>query len=336
MQPSPPTVRPYERPLRPPWWARGGHAQTILSHFAPMAAPEIGTPADRRLEVELEDGDRLVGFAREGSGPRRGTRVHLFHGLSGDANADYMRRIAAGLVADGHDIWALNHRGCGAGAGMAEGIYHSGRSEDMAAVLAASHAEAPGLTHLVVGFSLSGNIGLQLLAEARTPLPAGVISINPPADLEATSRRIQTGLSQLYERRFVRRLRRAVVSRARERDEVPPHIPRGSSLWDLDELVTAPRGGFADARDYYARCSTLGRLGEITRPAVILTARDDPFVAAEMFEDAPRPAHVHLHVEETGGHVGYLEARGLGYGCWLTGAVVHYVAELARLAEPGA
>jgi predicted alpha/beta-fold hydrolase len=37
-----------------------------------------------------------------------------------------------------------------------------------------------------------------------------------------------------------------------------------------------------------------------------------------------------LHVEPTGGHVGYIESGGRR---WLDGALLHYVAQLARLAR---
>jgi len=326
-----PGPRPFPHRLRPPLWARGGHAQTILGHVLPLTAPPIGeTAGDRRREIPLEDGDRLVVLEREPTAPRpRPTRVHLFHGLSGGTDSDYMQRLAAGLAADGHGVWAVNHRGAGPGEGLATGVYHSGRSDDMQAILAASRADAPGLLHLVVGVSLSGNIALKLLAEGREPAPDGAIAINPPCDLEDCSVRISRGLNRLYDLRFVHRLRRAVAERAASEGVPTPVIPRTATLWDLDELVTAPRGGFADARDYYARCSTIDRLTDIARPAVLITAADDPFVDAARVATAPRSPLVHLHVEPTGGHVGYLERRGLGYGCWLTRAVRHYTDELS-------
>ena len=262
--------------------------------------------------------------------------MHLFHGLSGDVNAEYMRRTAAALRAHGHEVWSFNHRGAGEGAGLAVGIYHSGRSEDLAAVLAASRQQRPEQIQLVVGFSLSGNAALKLAAEHAAGerehgAPDGLLVINPPADLEHTSRRIQLGLSRFYEARFVRRLRRAIALRPGA-----PSVPSGARLWDVDELVTAPLGGFRDARDYYARCSTIERLSTIQLPTVVLTAADDPFVDATRLEAAPRAASVHLHVEPTGGHVGYLEARSparLGARRWLDGAILHYCGQLRAAAH---
>jgi len=326
-------VKTYEHKLRAPFFARGGHAQTIFGHVLPSPGRQIGEAAgDRRVEVEVSGGDRLVGFACSAKRATTDVRVHLFHGLSGDVNAEYMRRTRASMEAAGFEVWAFNHRGAGAGAGLASGIYHSGRSDDIAAVLAASRADKPDQLQLVIGFSLSGNASLKLAAELGSAKgPDGILAVNPPADLQGTSRRIHTGLNRLYERRFVRRLRASLQGRPHA-----PAIPRGASLWDVDELVTAPLGGFSGARDYYARCSTIGLLEKIERPTVILTAADDPFVEARALAAAPRSSLVHLHMEDVGGHVGYLEAQGLfGSGRWLDGALVHYAHQLERCVRKG-
>lgn len=323
----------YPVPCRPPPWAHGGHAQTCFGHLLPASgAPPSRRVGARRVEVALADGDRLVAHALPAEGPASGVRVHLFHGLSGDADVDYMRRSAAVLTAGGHEVWAVNHRGCGAGRGLAARPYHSGSSADLAAVLAASRAEAPERRHLALGFSLSGNALLLMAAEARAPWLAGLIAVNPPLDLARTAADIHRGLCRLYELRFLLRLRRAIAERQRAGLVSRAYrIPALASLRELDDLYTAPEGGFADSADYYARCSAGPRLGAITTPGVVLTAGDDPIVAAAVFHAAAWPASLFLHVEPCGGHVGYLTRDGLGARPWLDGALAHYVAALAGL-----
>jgi len=322
------SVQRYPRPCVPPVWARGGHAQTCLAHLFGAGGEPLSTRAGgRRVEVALADGDRLVVHAFAGSS---GVRVHLFHGLSGDADSDYMRRTADVLLARGHEVWAANHRGCGAGRGLAAKPYHSGSSADLAAVLAASRAEAPGLAHVALGVSLSGNALLLMASEQRAPWLAGLVAVNPPLDLARTSDAIHRGANRLYELRFVLRLRRAIAER-QAAGLVSAHyrIPRTASLREVDELYTAPEGGFASAEDYYARCSAGPRLSAITTPGVVLTAADDPIVALESFRSLAFPACLHLHVEAHGGHVGYLERHGLGARAWLPDALLHHVEALA-------
>lgn len=326
--PQPVNLSRYPRPCRPPAWARGGHAQTLWAHVLPAReAPLSKRPGPLRREVELGDGDRLVVHALPGPS---GVRVHLFHGLSGDADSDYMRRTTDALAARGHSVWAVNHRGCGAGRGLAAKPYHSGSSADLAAVLAASRAEAPELAHLALGFSLSGNALLLMAAEQRAPWLRGLIAVNPPIDLARAARDIHRGLCRLYELRFLWRLRRSI--RERERDGLARRhhrIPLSASLREFDELYTAPEGGFRSADDYYLRCSAGPRLPEITTPGVILTAANDPFVDPAAYSGLALPANLRLHLESCGGHVGYLQRDGALARHWLDGALVHYVEALA-------
>lgn len=323
-------IPPYPPPCRPPLWARSGHAQTLLGHLLPSARGTSPPAPDLFREVELEDGERLVALERPGTS---GVRVHLFHGLSGDADSDYMRRTARVLGARGHGVWRVNHRGCGAGRGLATRPYHSGSSADMRAVLAASRALGPGEVHLVIGFSLSGNVALLLAGQGLEPQPDALIAVNPPVDLARASADIRRGLSRLYELRFLWRLRRDVRERDRLRGVARrPPIPLRASLMDFDDLYTAPEAGFADGADYYRRCSSLPHLAAIRTPTVILSAADDPFVDAAVLRGAALSDTTWLHLEPSGGHLGYLAAAGLGWRRWLDGALVHYVGALAARA----
>ena len=64
-------------------------------------------------------------------------------------------------------------------------------------------------------------------------------------------------------------------------------------------------------------------------PTVIVTSRDDPFVAAERTETVVEGTGVALHVEPVGGHIGYLSAERTPVGTrrWIDAAVWHYVSQ---------
>lgn len=319
--------RPYPRRCDPPWWARGGQLQTLFGH---LLASE-GEPLSRspRIAVELADGDRLSVHERAGSS---GVRVVLLHGLSGDADSDYVRRSARRLGAHGHSIWAVNLRNAGSGRGLARHPYHSGRSDDLAAVLSASHARDPGLRHVVVGFSLSGNIAL-LAAASREPRCDAVIAVNPPSDLAICADLLHRGFNRVYELRFVARLRRDIELVTRL-GAVRARAPVGlfDPLRTLDDRFTAPVSGFTDAADYYARCSSAPRLVEVRIPTVVVSASDDPLIDSRVFQRVPLSSHITLHLERHGGHMGYLaRATNGGYERWLDGAIEHYAHELLGL-----
>ena len=94
----------------------------------------------------------------------------------------------------------------------------------------------------------------------------------------------------------------------------------------FDEILTAPRGGFRDAADYYAQSSSAQFVPTIGVPTLILAARDDPFVDPGPIEDLRAPADVEIRLTDHGGHVGYLGRDNLYWGeqavtDWLTSTV---------------
>lgn len=327
---------PYGKPCGPPFYARSGHLQTILAHLIPTPAPSLldGQDGVSRCEIPLADGDALCAFYRAGT---TGILVSVFHGLSGDSNSDYVRLTAQVAQRAGHAVLCVNHRGCGAGRGLARGLYHSGRGDDVSAALAWARRELPESTQIAVGFSLSGNallLALAANASEGTPGPDGAIAVNPPIDLRECSRRISSGLNRLYDKRFVRRCLAAV--REREEDGLLPQgfrIPSPKTLWQFDEEITAPLSGFLGAEDYYKRCSTKDRLRSITSPTVILHAVDDPFVTVDSYAETELSAHCHLHLEPHGGHVGYLTGSVRAPQKWLDGALSHYLMEVCAAVQ---
>jgi len=319
----------FTRPCDPPAWARNGHAQTLLGHVLASHGERIqdGVSGWTRFEIGAGDGDRLCAFRHPGDS---GVRVHLLHGLSGDVNSDYMRRTAAALIEDGHEVWAVNHRGCGDGRGLAVQPYHSGKTDDLRAVLRCSREQSGANKHVVIGFSLSGNLGLLYAGRRMEPAPDGLIAINPPVDLLGTSNLIGRGLNRIYELRFMHRLVREVHrGKGRGAFQGGGTVSRWSSLLRFDDEFTAPVCGFESGLDYYAKCSSGPTLSEVDLPAVIIAADDDPFVHPSGFQAFPASASVLLHRERWGGHVGYLDRDWQSGRRWLDGALRHYVAQFA-------
>ncbi|QDV05978.1 putative hydrolase [Planctomycetes bacterium Poly30] len=357
------SIQRHVAPLRAPIWARGGHAQTLLAYTLRAPGEALVPAGDGRIrfhEVPVTEGDRLVivdaaplSSAPLSSGPLSsgrldGVAVHLMHGLTGSTDSNYMRMCAAVLRRHGARVIGFNHRGQGPGAGLAKRLYHSGSFPDLWAAVGKGRALHPDLLHLAVGFSLSANtalLGVTEKGDASDPasLPDGVLAVNPPVDLRACAIRIETGVNRLYDRNFVRGMRESVAAR-RSRGWLPDSvmIPKGASVRGADEAVTAPQAGYGSADEYYADCSSGPRLATLRRPAVILSADDDPFIAPEDITSAARGTAAFVHLEPVGGHLGYLsqpttarvagldpagELRGLG-SRWLAGAVLHYCEQL--------
>ncbi len=326
------TLAPPPLSCRPPRWARGGHLQTILGNYLPGEPP---AHASEPFRIPLPGGDQLAGRHYPGE---TDALVLIFHGLGGDDQAHYVRRAVSVARGAGHHVWAVNHRGCGEGRGLAARPYHSGSGDDLGAAFAAARERHPGLRQLAIGFSLSAN-ALLLNLGGGLPEPAArpdlAIAVNAPLDLGACSRTIHAGLSRLYELRFIRRCRKAIRERVAD-GLIPDQYATGPlmSLRDFDNAYTSKAGGFRDADDYYARCSARAHLGMISVPTVILQSKDDPFIPWRHHAEAPKSPFVHLHLEDHGGHMGYL-SRGLPGHRWLPYALEHYMAELLRLRGAG-
>lgn len=317
-------------PCVAPSWARGGHAQTIWGHVLPSRTT---LRPSERVEIAVSDGDRLVAryHAPPSSAPRSGVLLSVFHGLGGDVHQDYMRRTTALALARGHAVLCVNHRGCGEGADLARRPYHSGRAEDLAAAIAWGRARHPDFRHGAVGFSLSANALLLLLgSRLDAPQPDFAVAVNAPIALDRSSRTLARGFNRIYDLRFVNGLRRHVDRRARAGLEPAYVIPRRSTVRDFDELYTARAGGFASRDDYYARSSAKPGLKNIRVPTVLLHADDDPFIPADDYRDAELSPSCHLHIEKTGGHMGYISGANTPFGTkrWLDYALDEFLGAL--------
>lgn len=301
----------------PPFWAQGGHLQTIAGQFLPYTVPDLSWQNHR---LTLKDGDALALKSLEGT---TGVAVHLFHGMAGSTQGHYMRRAAARFHTQGHAVLAVNHRGAGEGMGWSRDFYHGGSTGDMAAALRFGRERFPGHLQVAIGYSISASILLLLLGrDSIEGLPDAAIAVNPPADLEACSCRLASGLNRFYDQYFIRRIRREVQTRPGATSLVPTRTTR-----DFDSAYAAAMAGFPDRETYYAQCSCGPHLGNIQVPTVILSSRDDPFApAGDILKQVISPS-VHLHVERFGGHMGYVSGN-LPDRRWLDYALEHYLNEL--------
>jgi uncharacterized protein len=307
-------------PFEPHPWARGRHAQTILGRFWGWPRPRLAAVA---VEIVLPDGDRLVVLDSIPEGWRAPQPAAVIvHGLAGDAEAPYVVRLGWRLHRNGVRVVRVNLRGAGAGFGLARGIYHAGRSDDLRVVMNWLAAQVNDSPIALVGYSLGASLVLKLASEsAAEPVPNFdcVIAANPPLDLAVCARQIQRAENRIYDLNFVRWLR-TMVMRLHKRfpDLGPANLAGIKTLYDFDDRYTAPRNNFINAATYYAKCSVNAALARIPQPGLIVHAQDDPFIPLDTFVGAERPPHLALELIGGGGHLGYLSRdRWLGDHHWL-------------------
>jgi predicted alpha/beta-fold hydrolase len=303
------------------------HLQTLLGTL--WQGPTLPLPAAEH-QVLLPDGDRLVLHESVPPAWRAGGRIAvLVHGLGGSHRSVHVKRLGALLLPCGLRVVRIDLRGAGRGEALARRGYHGGCSDDVRVALTDVRRRCPGSPLVLIGLSLGGNIVLKLAGEAAAVTVPGlerVVAVSAPIDFERCAALLALPRNRFYEAHYVRYLLDQVRRQGRHFPDVPRiRFPRRLTLRLFDELCTAPRSGFAGARDYYRRASALPLISSFAVPAFILTARDDPFIAVEPFEELKVPGHVEVHITERGGHLGFLGWDGAGGVRWAERRVVEWV-----------
>jgi predicted alpha/beta-fold hydrolase len=298
-----------EHTYRPAWWVPGGHAQTLWAKFFRRRRPLHA----RRERWTTPDGDFLDLYRRDAQPDA--PRLLLLHGLEGTVRSHYVTGFFAEATRRGWGADLLIFRGCGDQPNTAPRFYHSGETTDLSFVVDRIREEFPGAPLLLTGVSLGGNVLLKFLGEAgerATEYAAAAAAISVPFDLERGARKIGRGFSRIYDRHFLRSLRRKAVEKLSAYPDLfdGDALGRARSIYDFDDAVTAPVHGFADAHDYYSRSSSLGFLDRIRVPSLLLSAIDDPFLPAAVLDEVRSIAsdNQSLELEFTahGGHVGFV------------------------------
>jgi len=300
------------------------HVQTIF----PALFRRIHRMRWKRERLGLPDGDFLdLDWMSQAS-----SRLMIIsHGLEGSSRRPYVAGLARAAYRNEWDVLAWNFRGCSGEMNRLPRFYHSGATEDLAAVV--EHAARLGRFReiAVAGFSLGGNMTLKFLGEgnpAAAHVSAGV-AISVPCDLQAAAVAMAAPSRAVYMRRF----RNDILAKwERKRRRFPDQIPRPDrsrhrSFRDLDDVFTAPIHGFGTAENYWAACSAKGFLEGIRKPVLILSAKDDPFLAPSCYpvDLAARSDHVHLESPERGGHVGFMDRLGSDADLWAERRTVSFL-----------
>ena len=321
----------------PPFWLPGGHAQTIYPAVLGRYAIAQRAIAYRRERVDTPDGDFwLFDWLVDKSAPSVDVPlVVLFHGLEGSSRSHYALALMTRLAALGWRGVVPHFRGCGGETNLMPRAYHSGDHAEIGAMLAAVRARVdPGTPVFAFGVSMGGSALLNWVGRSGT---AGANSISAaaaasvPLDLMASGIAIDQGLNRLI---YVKMFLRSLIPKALAMEQRFPglfearRVARATTLWEFDDAFTAPVHGFAGTDDYWTRGSSKPWLRDAMLPALVLNARNDPFVPAASLPGAKEvSASVALLQPAGGGHAGFATAPFAGRIEWLAERVTTFFAE---------
>ncbi len=313
-----------------PGWLPGGNLQTIWpALFSPRPRPPA--QAYRRERWDTPDGDFVDVDLLPGQ-PGQPLLV-LFHGLEGSSASHYAVAFADEARARGWAYAVPHFRGCSGELNRGPRAYHSGDFEEIGWILqrlAAGH----GAPVLAVGVSLGGNALLRWAQEAGDSAAAtarAVAAVSAPLDLAAAGRAIEQGFNRVsYSRMFLRSMKPKALAKWAQHPGLfdRDRLRAARTLYEFDDVFTAPLHGFAGTEDYWARASARPHLRRIRIPALVLNARNDPFVPAASLPAAHEAgAFVTLWQPAHGGHVGFPGGRFPGHLQTLPQQVAGWLAE---------
>ncbi|MBK1660956.1 alpha/beta fold hydrolase [Paracraurococcus ruber] len=293
---------------RPPWLT--SRLQTLRALRWPIAAR---LPPAHRLWLPLPDGDALAAALHFPETPRPLPLAVLVHGLTGSEDDPYLREAARGLLRRGFRVLRLNLRGSGPSLPRSTSHYHLGRSEDLAAALAALPEPLVRDGVALAGWSLGGALVLLLLARAaETPglprLVAGA-AVGPPLQPELAHAAIDA--DPLFGRALLALYRREVL--AVPARDLPPGLSaaarEATSLQEFEARVTAPRFGYPSYGVFCEVNRPAAALPRIRVPTLLMLAADDPLVPVGSMDGiawADCPAVLPLPIAG-GGHCGFYD-----------------------------
>ena len=316
---------PVNSSFKPAWWLPGPHLQTLW----PYCIRRHSDLPLRRERLELPDGD-FVDLCWAGEPAGSSPVVALFHGLEGSIDSPYARPMLKQIRDAGWCGVFMHFRGCSGEPNRLARSYHSGDTGDIRFLLATLSRRFPAAPLAAIGYSLGGNALLKYLGEAGEAAPLRcAVAISVPFLLANGARRLNRGLSRIYQRHLLGLLQLKVLAKFKTRPAPVDvtNVTGMNTFYRFDDSITAPLHGFNSADDYYSRCSSRRFLGAVRVPTLILHSRDDPFMTPEAIpEPGELSKHVTLELSAGGGHVGFIAGRVPGRAVyWLEQRVPEFI-----------
>ncbi len=242
-----------------------------------------------------------------------GPVVAVFHGLEGSIHSPYATGIMASLQRHGWRGVFMHFRGCSGEFNRLDRNYHSGDTGDIAYLIETLRSRFPDTPLAAVGYSLGGNALLKYLGESpRQHFLSAAVAVSVPFVLGIGADRLNQGISKIYQRHLIARLRRKMRAKYRDRQLPIPldNLDKLTTFRLFDNQITAALHGFTGVDDYYQRSSSRQFLVHIDTATLIIHSLDDPFMtpAAIPREDELAP-QVCLELSDKGGHVGFIGGK---------------------------
>ncbi|MDE3226736.1 MAG: alpha/beta fold hydrolase, partial [Nitrospirota bacterium] len=157
----------------------------------------------------------------------------MVHGFEGCSDSHYMLGVADKAWRTGLNVIRLNQRNCGGTEHLTPTLYHSGMSDDFAAVIRELAAK-DGLHDIwAAGYSMGGNLILKMAGEVcgRVPSLQGLVAVSPNIDPAACVEALERPANWFYQHHFLTGMKARVRRKA-------AHFPNRFDLTLLSRVST--------------------------------------------------------------------------------------------------
>ncbi len=313
-----------ENYFKPKHLFKNKHFNTLYRYFKTSFKVSF-----KRIRIETPDSDFLdLDIASVFSDDI----VIAIHGLEGSSNSSYIKSLAFFFNDKNIDVIALNLRSCSGESNRNLASYHSGKTEDLDTVIKFIQANYMYKNVYLAGYSLGGNIVLKYMGEYAGKIPEFIkaaVGVSVPCDLKGSAMTISKRSNFMYKNNFLKTLKEKAIKKL---DTHKNHtlnkqkIETASTFKEFDDSFTAPSNGFKDAEDYWKQSSCKIYLNKITKPTLLITALDDPFLneSCYPFETAENHKDFYILATEKGGHVGFCESLDMKKNLWLENTIFQF------------
>jgi len=305
------------------------HLQTIF----PLLLPQNRCDYIRE-DFYFSDGDFTEIVWSEEPGTKHYAHVTvLFHGLGGSIKSHYIQGMMYTLKQAGHLCVLMHFRGCGIRTNDAERSYHAGETQDALDFISYLQGRFSNAKLHAVGYSLGANMLLKLLGRYKVLSPLhSAVAISTPLELEPCTLHLSKGFAKVYQMYLLKSLKSNLLLKSKKHDLKSQWglsttvINKIKSIYEFDDLYTAPVHGFKNAHDYYTKNSAKQYLLDIHTPTLMVHALDDPFMPPSVLPTSDELSKsITFELSENGGHVGFIEGSLFKPNFWLEKRVLNFL-----------
>jgi hypothetical protein len=208
------------------------------------------------------------------------------------------------MHAQGWHFVVAHFRSCGGIPANGRVFYNAGDTDEVHHALQNLSQQYANI--YAVGVSLGGNALAKYMGEyGDEAICQGAAVISAPVDMSSAALSMHSFLShRIYTPYLLNPIIKKALANDISKEEIDS-IKAVNRISDFDDIFTAPRHGYRSNNHYYQASSALPYLIKVTKPLLLISAKDDPFLG---FTATPNDVSNSVTILDTehGGHVGFI------------------------------